>query len=193
MDINSINNFSLSDNRKINITQDPKTNKSDGNSSSYSLELSDESIKKTDDNKASSKSYNELDQNEKKQVDELKKTDREVRAHEQAHLSASGGLAVSGANFEYETGPDGKKYAVGGEVHIDTSEGKDPKDTIKRAEKIKRAALAPANPSSQDRSVAAKASSMEAKAKMELAKQKYSQNSSASHDTQYENQVNVYA
>lgn len=44
-----------------------------------------------------------------------------MRAHEQAHKTAAGGLAQGGATFEYQTGPDGKQYAVSGEVKIDTS------------------------------------------------------------------------
>ena len=42
----------------------------------------------------------------------LKATDTEVKAHENAHKAAAGGLRTSAPNYEYETGPDGKKYAV---------------------------------------------------------------------------------
>ena len=31
-----------------------------------------------------------------------------------AHLSAAGAYAHGGASYEYELGPDGKRYAVGG-------------------------------------------------------------------------------
>jgi len=98
--------------------------------------------------------------------------DAEVKAHEQAHLSASGGLVRSGAQFTYENGPDGKRYAVGGEVSIDTSKvSGDPQATMLKAQKIRRAALAPADPSSQDRAIAADATSMEAQARTELSQQ----------------------
>lgn len=111
----------------------------------------------------------ELTEEQKKQVDELKKTDEKVRAHEQAHLSAAGNLAARGASFEYESGPDGKKYAVGGEVQIDISPvSGDPEATIAKMQQVRRAALAPSDPSAQDRSVAAKASVEEAKARSEL-------------------------
>ncbi len=115
----------------------------------------------------------ELSVSEKKQVQELKKIDREVRTHEQAHLAASGGLARGGASFSYTKGPDGKKYATGGEVSIEISpvEG-NPKETIRRMQQVRKAALAPANPSSQDRSVAAQASREEAKARAELSNPK---------------------
>ncbi len=93
-----------------------------------------------------------------------------MRTHEAAHKNAAGSLARGGAQFEFETGPDGRRYAVGGEVSIDTSKVPgDPQATIAKAETIQRAATAPAQPSSQDRSVAAQASRMEAEARRELA------------------------
>lgn len=109
---------------------------------------------------------------DQKLIDELKKIDRNVRAHEQAHLAAAGGLAMSGATFTYRRGPDGQQYAVGGEVSIDVSPGKTPQETINKAERIKAAALAPADPSAQDRSVASSAAQMQAQAQQELAQQK---------------------
>ncbi len=111
----------------------------------------------------------QLSEEEQKEVRKLKDKDRRVRAHEQAHLSAAGGLARSGAKFEYQTGPDGQRYAVGGEVSIDTSavEG-DPQATLRKAERIRRAALAPADPSAQDRAVAAEAAAMAAEAQQDL-------------------------
>lgn len=104
-----------------------------------------------------------------KELEQLKARDREVRAHEMAHLAAAGGLATSGATFTYQRGPDGASYAIGGEVKIDTSSGNNPEDTIRRAQIIRAAALAPAEPSGQDRAVAAKAAQMEAEARAEQA------------------------
>lgn len=109
---------------------------------------------------------------EKKQIDELKKTDRAVRAHEQAHLAAAAGLAVSGATFSYQRGPDGQQYAVGGEVSIDASPGRTPQETISKAERIQAAALAPADPSAQDRAVARRAAQMELQAQQKLTQEK---------------------
>lgn len=115
----------------------------------------------------------ELTEEEQKKVDELKKTDQEVRQHEQAHLVAAGSLARGGAKYEYETGPDGKRYAVSGSVDIDSSKVPgDPEATIDKARKVRRAALAPAEPSATDRRVAAKASQMEQAAQQELREQK---------------------
>ncbi len=103
------------------------------------------------------------------EVTELKKIDQEVRAHEQAHLRAAGPYASGGASFTYATGPDGKQYAVGGEVKIDISPESDPEATLRKAEAIQAAAAAPAEPSSQDRGIGAKASQMAHEAQRELA------------------------
>jgi hypothetical protein len=115
----------------------------------------------------------ELNAEEKRDLENLKARDREVRAHEAAHKAAAGNLARGGAQFEFDTGPDGRRYAVGGEVSIDTSKvSGDPQATISKAETIRRAANAPAQPSSQDRAVAAQATRMEAEAQQELTEQK---------------------
>ena len=111
----------------------------------------------------------ELTKEEKQQVEDLQTRDREVRSHEMAHVAAGGQYARGGANFEYQTGPDGKRYAVGGEVSIDTSKiNNDPQATIQKMQIVKGAALAPAKPSPQDRSVAAQATQKEMQARQEL-------------------------
>jgi len=115
----------------------------------------------------------ELIQEEVAQLRELRQRDREVRTHEQAHVAAAGNLAKGGPSFDYKRGPDGQLYAVGGEVQIDTSTvSGDPEATAKKAQQVRRAALAPADPSQQDRSVAAAASAVEAHARVEIAKQR---------------------
>ncbi|MDJ0781076.1 MAG: putative metalloprotease CJM1_0395 family protein [Desulfosarcinaceae bacterium] len=101
------------------------------------------------------------------QVRDLKQRDAEVKAHEQAHLAAGGGLVQGAASYTYEKGPDGAMYAVGGEVKIDTAPARTPEQTIRKAQQIRRAALAPAQPSATDRAVAAAAAQMEAQAKAE--------------------------
>lgn len=113
----------------------------------------------------------EFSQEELKQIKQLKARDREVKAHEQAHLSAAGSYALGGTSYTYQKGPDGVNYAIGGEVNIDTSEVPgDPTATLRKAETIRRAALAPAEPSTQDQTIAQKASAMAAKARAELYK-----------------------
>ncbi|MCB1876556.1 MAG: hypothetical protein KDH88_11335 [Chromatiales bacterium] len=121
---------------------------------------------------AKSPSGQQLSDQEKKQLDELKARDREVRAHEAAHQAAAGGYARGGPSFSYQRGPDGKQYAIGGEVQIDTSAVPgDPEATLRKAQIIRRAALAPAEPSPQDRSIAAEAAAMAAQARADVAKQ----------------------
>lgn len=109
---------------------------------------------------------------EQRQVAVLKETDRAVRAHEQAHLTVGGDLVTSGAVYSYATGPDRQRYAVAGEVRIDTSPARTPDETIPKAQHIRETALAPADPSAQDRSVAAQASQMEGGARRELSIQR---------------------
>ena len=112
----------------------------------------------------------ELSPEAKRMLESLKARDKEVRAHEAAHLAAAAGIAKGGAQFTTQRGPDGNMYAVGGEVSIDASEvPNDPEATIAKARQIAAAALAPADPSPQDRSAAASARQMESKAASELA------------------------
>lgn len=100
----------------------------------------------------------ELSPEAQKEVAKLKARDQEVRAHEAAHMAAGGGVVTGGASYSYQQGPDGKRYAIGGEVSIDSSPVKDnPRATQIKAQQIQAAALAPADPSSQDRKVAAQA------------------------------------
>ena len=109
-----------------------------------------------------------LSEAEQELVDKLAKRDKEVRQHEQAHLSAAAGLATSGATYSMQTGPDGKQYAVGGEVQIDVSPGNTPEETLSKARTIQAAALAPGDPSAADHSVAAAAEAMAASAEMAM-------------------------
>jgi hypothetical protein len=108
----------------------------------------------------------------REQVMKLQARDTDVRAHEAAHLAAGAGVVTGGANFSYTRGPDGKMYATGGEVPIDSGKEDTPEATIAKARKIVAAALAPANPSPQDFKVAATAMMMESRAMIELAKEK---------------------
>ncbi len=115
----------------------------------------------------------ELSPEEKQVLDELKARDREVRAHEQAHLAAAGPYAKGPPSYEFQTGPDGQPYAVGGEVRIDTSKvAGNPQATLVKAQTIKRAANAPRNPSAEDRQVAAQAAQLEAEARQEIKEQR---------------------
>lgn len=133
------------------------------------LTLSPEAQAATAADPASSSAPQDLTPEEQEQVDQLKSRDQEVRRHEQAHLGAAGGFAQGGPTFTYQQGPDGQRYAIGGEVQIDTSpvEG-DPEATIQKARVIQAAALSPAEPSSQDKAVAAAAAALLQSAQQEL-------------------------
>ncbi|WP_420413337.1 putative metalloprotease CJM1_0395 family protein [Roseibium sp.] len=112
-----------------------------------------------------------LNEAEEKQVQELKQRDREVRAHEQAHARV-GGAYASAPSYTFQQGPDGKRYAVGGEVQIDTAKERTPEATIRKMRVVISAALAPAEPSGQDLSVAQQARSQLSEAQAELRQQK---------------------
>ncbi|MBI9072473.1 MAG: hypothetical protein JEY94_12805 [Melioribacteraceae bacterium] len=112
---------------------------------------------------------------EQEEVKRLKDRDREVKIHEQAHKRTAGSLSSGPPNYEYTIGPDGQRYASGGDVSIDVSPvPDDPEATIRKARQIKQAALAPQRPSSQDRKVAQEAAQMERNAQVELQKKKLS-------------------
>lgn len=122
-------------------------------------------------------------QAQQKEIEALKARDQEVRAHEQAHQGV-GGRYASAPSFTLSRGPDGKGYATGGEVQIDiTPIAGDPAATVRKMQQVRSAALAPAEPSGQDRSVAARASQLEAEARSEQASQVASSLSSAGQAT----------
>lgn len=103
------------------------------------------------------------------QLRKLKGRDAGVRQHEQAHLSKGGSQVRGGASFEYQTGADGKQYAVGGEVQIDlsTSSG-NPQETLSQLQQVRSAALAPADPSGQDLYVASEAERLASAVRREI-------------------------
>jgi len=105
---------------------------------------------------------------EAEEIRKMQERDREVRAHEAAHAAAGGAFAGS-PSYTFERGPDGQSYATGGEVSIDVSPvAGDPQATLQKAQQIRTAALAPAEPSAQDMKIAQRAQTMAAKARMEL-------------------------
>jgi hypothetical protein len=110
-----------------------------------------------------------LSEEQLRTLTDLKARDREVRAHESAH-QAVGGQYAGSISYVYERGPDGAQYAVGGEVSIDVSPvAGDPQATIEKMRVVRAAALAPAQPSGQDRAVAAEAMQQMLQAQSEMA------------------------
>ncbi|MDV6317259.1 putative metalloprotease CJM1_0395 family protein [Idiomarina sp. HP20-50] len=117
------------------------------------------------------KNQQKLSEEEIEKLDELKRRNQEVRVHEQAH-AAVGGKYAGSPSYEYERGPDGGSYAVAGAVQIDVSPvNGDPQATIQKMQVVRRAALAPAQPSAADRAIAADAANKATQARAELAKQ----------------------
>lgn len=102
-------------------------------------------------------------------IERLAARDREVRAHEEAHARV-GGPHAGEPKYDYQAGPDGRRYAVGGSVAIDVTPVQgDPEATVAKMEIVKAAALAPAEPSPEDRSIAARAESIRLQALAEIA------------------------
>lgn len=137
-------------------------------SKSTALQAADESAVEEPTLEGAEADKAHLSADEKQQIVELELRDQEVQVHEAAH-AAVGGQYAGAPSLDYETGPDGKRYAVSGEVNIDMSKiSGDPAATMQKADVIRAAALAPAQPSSQDRNVAARAAQMKAEAQAEL-------------------------
>ena len=110
-------------------------------------------------------------------IQQLQARDREVRQHEQAHMAAAGGVMRAGPFYSYIQGPDGKRYAIGGSIEIDTREpADDPEAALDKAERIQAAALAPAEPSGADLSVAKLGARMEQRARAEIARREAAAN-----------------
>lgn len=175
---NNLNNRTISEDEQQSDQQDTDQQQQ-GSSSEEQQNSDDSSVTQTQDTSDTEQEQGKQAEGENSQqtqrqeaqeqrvIDQLKSRDREVRAHEQAHAAVGGSLAGS-PSYEYQTGPDGKKYAVGGEVSIDVSKTNDPETTIRKMQTVRAAALAPAEPSSQDRKVAAEASRNIAEARADL-------------------------
>ncbi len=128
--------------------------------------------KESEDNKVNkSATTDKLSTDEERLVRDLASRDSQVRAHEAAHQAAGGGM-VGSASYTYQQGPDGKMYAIGGEVPINMKTGSTPQETIANARQIATAAMATGNPSPQDFSVASSARVMEMKAQQQVARER---------------------
>lgn len=130
-----------------------------------------------DENQAAQKREEQrYEQAVQQQLQKLQARDSEVRAHEAAHIAAGGQYVTSGPTYTYQRGPNGRFYAIGGEVGLDVSAiPSDPKATLDKAEVIQRAALAPAQPSAQDQQVAANAARLASRARIDIAIQQREQ------------------
>ncbi|MDC0932407.1 putative metalloprotease CJM1_0395 family protein [Arcobacteraceae bacterium] len=85
-------------------------------------------------------------------LEKFRNKDSEIRTHEQAHASI--GHTTSPISYNYQEGPDGKMYAVGGSVRLDTSIPDEPTAAAFKLEMIQKAALGVTNLSSADGAIA---------------------------------------
>ena len=96
---------------------------------------------------------NNYDQKDFERVlEKFKRVDAQVRSHEQIHATI--GQTTTPIAYNYQQGPDGKMYAVGGSVRFDTSIPEDPKAAAFKLDQLQKAASAPSNPSSADNTIA---------------------------------------
>ncbi len=172
-------NDSVNKERKIASEQSfSRPTVSQGNQSTK-VTISEEALRRFGETqkRENSPDNGQISAEEAREVNKLAARDQEVRDHERAHMMAGGSLVRRGASYQYTTGPDGKRYAVAGEVTIDSSVVSDnPQATITKMQQVRRTALAPAEPSAQDRSVATSASQKEAQARQELRRKTLEEN-----------------
>lgn len=112
----------------------------------------------------------ELSEDEKRLVKDLASRDAEVKTHEAAHQAAGGGM-TGAASYTYQQGPDGKMYAIGGEVSISMPSSSSPEETIKNTRQVIASAMAAGDPSPQDFAVASSARMVEMQAQQQKTKE----------------------
>lgn len=151
------------------IEESPQDEKAQNDDASIEQRVNgDEQEGEEEPDGGSQRANQKLDESDLNEIRELRARDVEVRAHEAAHAGV-GGQYAGASSYSYQTGPNGVKYAVGGEVSISLPSGSgDPQQVINAANQVRRAALAPANPSGQDRSVAASATQLAVSARADL-------------------------
>ncbi len=88
-------------------------------------------------------------------LEKFKNSDSRIRNHEQAHVAS--GTATTPISYKYQMGPDGKMYAVGGEVRLDTSIPDDPKAAAFKLKQIQEASNAPSDMSGADAQISIQA------------------------------------
>ena len=128
-------------------------------------------IKSEAERREASKQEEKAEDEKEAQAKELENIQREVIAHENAHKATAGEFGGE-ISYSYTEGPDGKSYIISGEVPIKFKEGSTPEETLRNMQQVQRAANAPADPSGQDRQVAAKAAALASKARQEIIHEK---------------------
>lgn len=109
-----------------------------------------------DEDASPSGNDDDLSKNDEALLQRLKARDAVVRNHEAAHVMAAGGQAGS-PTYTYQTGPDGKRYAIGGSVNISITTTGDPEADAREAKTAQRAAMAAGEASAADVQTASRA------------------------------------
>lgn len=91
----------------------------------------------------------DLDPEQETIVTQLQARDSAVRQEERAHAAAAGPYG-SAPQYDYQIGPDGKAYAIGGHVDVSVSLSGDTTDRDRALATLQNAALAPNAPSGAD-------------------------------------------
>ncbi|MDL2272219.1 hypothetical protein LJC23_04215 [Desulfovibrio sp. OttesenSCG-928-I05] len=99
----------------------------------------------------------ELSREDEALLQKLQARDTKVRGHEAAHVMAAGGQAQGLPTYTYQTGPDGRRYAVGGSVNISMLRTGDAEHDARQANRAYRAAMATGEPSARDMQTASMA------------------------------------
>lgn len=94
----------------------------------------------------SNENYDEKDY--ERVLSRYKQSDAQIRLHEQTHSAASS--YASTPDYDYSVGPDGKLYATGGEVRVDTSIPKDKEAAAHKLSEIDNISSAPNDLSAAD-------------------------------------------
>lgn len=157
---------------QVNLSADAQQMLARGDDSDSSVEASSQTPDQESDaqgfsgtgGKTETSSAGGLTDSEKDLVKRLQARDAEVRQHEQQHMAAAGELAIGGPRYTYQIGPDGKSYAVGGSVMLDTSIDFSDPNAKEKAAKIRRAANASGDNSAADSAVSSRAAALEQQA-----------------------------
>jgi len=165
----------VTENASVSASVSASTSKPDESTDQVDTSTTDQST-----HQQSSEKQKAQELAEQQQISALHKRDQEVRTHEAAH-AAVGGSVTGAPSYSFERGPDGKNYAINGEVSVDLSPvAGDPRATIAKMQKVHAAALAPINPSSQDKQVAAAATQAIAAAQSDILNNNVSSSSNQS-------------
>lgn len=85
-------------------------------------------------------------------IDKFENLDAKTKTHEQAH--ASSGTTTAPIQYNYQVGPDGRLYATGGSVRLDTTIPEDEGAANAKLEELKDASSAPSELSAADAQIA---------------------------------------